>query len=138
MVTNLTRVHEDAVLIPGLTQWVSTSIAGSCGIGHRCSSDLVLVALAVAVANSSSCDLTPSLGTSIRHGYGPKEQNKKQKTKLLLSRRHEFFVVGVQDTSIKDIAQEGLKLAEPDYRSLESRSDLRWVWGGHGVWWLKA
>ena len=34
-VENLTRIHEDVCLIPGLTQWAS------CGIGCRCGSDLV-------------------------------------------------------------------------------------------------
>ena len=40
-VTNLTSIHEDVSLIPGLTQWVKRSgIAMSCGVGCRCSSDL--------------------------------------------------------------------------------------------------
>lgn len=38
----------------------------------------------------------------------------------LLSRRHEFFAVGVQDTSSEGIAWDGLKLMESDYRSLAS------------------
>ena len=37
---NLTSIHEDTDLIPGLTQWVKGSgIASSCGVGHRHGSD---------------------------------------------------------------------------------------------------
>ena len=35
------------------------------------------VAMAMAQADSYSSDLTPSLGTSICHGWGPKKQQKK-------------------------------------------------------------
>ena len=42
--TNLTRIHEDTGLIPGLTQWVKDhSIAVSCGVGCRRSSDPALL-----------------------------------------------------------------------------------------------
>ena len=39
---NLNSIHEDTSWIPGLTQW-GFGIAKSCGIGHRCVSDPVLL-----------------------------------------------------------------------------------------------
>ena len=34
------NVYEDVASIPGLAQWVKIQYATSCGVGHRCSSDL--------------------------------------------------------------------------------------------------
>ena len=43
-VKNLTSIHEDESLIPGLAQCVKGSIvAVSCGVGHRLGSDLILL-----------------------------------------------------------------------------------------------
>ena len=43
-VRNPARIYEEESLIPGLTQWVKgSSIAVSCGVVHRCGSDLVLL-----------------------------------------------------------------------------------------------
>ena len=41
----------------------------------------------VAVANSYGSDLTPSLGTSMCHGYGPKKTKQKQKQKQQKKRK---------------------------------------------------
>ena len=39
-VTNPASIHEDACLVPGLTQWVNDPVvAASCGVGRRCSLD---------------------------------------------------------------------------------------------------
>ena len=43
-VKNLTSIHEDMGLIPGLTWWVSDlALPQSCGVGCRCGSDPVLL-----------------------------------------------------------------------------------------------
>ena len=44
---SLSSIHEDSGLVLGLNQWVKegSGVAVSCGVGHRCSWDLVLLLL---------------------------------------------------------------------------------------------
>ena len=58
-------------------------IAGSCGVGWQMQlKSCVAAATAVAKASGYSSDLTPSLGTSICQGCGPKKQKKKKKKRI--------------------------------------------------------
>ena len=70
--TNLTRNHEVARSIPGLTQWVK-DLADCHELWCR-SKTWLGSGIAVAVAGSCSSDSTPSLGTSICCRCGPKKQ----------------------------------------------------------------
>ena len=70
-------------MIPDLTQWVkgygaATAIALSCGVGHRCSSDLAF-AVAVVQAGSCSSDSDPTLGTATWRRCSPKKEKKEKK-----------------------------------------------------------
>ena len=43
-IKNMTSVHEDVGLIPGLTQWFKeSSVVSSCSVGCRHESDLALL-----------------------------------------------------------------------------------------------
>ena len=75
---NESKNHEVAGSIPSLSQWVKDH----CGVGRRCGSFQVAVALVQ--AGSYSSNSTPSLGTSIGRGYGPKKPKKKKKKKKSL------------------------------------------------------
>ena len=72
---NLTGIHKDVGLMPGLTQWVGVSgIVRSCGVGLRGRSDPVLLWLWLWHRLAAVSPNDPSLGTSICRGCSPKMQ----------------------------------------------------------------
>ena len=80
MVTNLTRIHEDADLIPSPAQWVKGSgVAVSCGVGRRHGLDLALLWLwggPAAAALIGPLAWEPPYATEIK-----KKKKKKKKKK---------------------------------------------------------
>ena len=80
-VTNPTNIRENGGLIPGLTRWVKgSSIATSCGVGHTCGSDAVLLWLWHRLA---AAVLIQPLAWELSY-VGPKEKKILCSWKLLL------------------------------------------------------
>ena len=72
---NLTNIHEDAGLIPGLTWWAE-DLALLYAVVQVADKAWIPVAVAVVQAGGYGSDLTPSPGTSTCCGCGPKKTKK--------------------------------------------------------------
>ena len=83
---NPTRNHEVSGLVPALAQWVKRSgVAVSCGVDHRCSSDLVLLWLwcrliAVALIRPLAWETPYAVGAALK----AKKKKSSLKTKKII------------------------------------------------------
>ena len=76
-VENLTSIHENVGSIPGLIQWVKgSSIAKSCGVGHRHVLDMALLWLRHRLAATAAIQ---SLDQELPYATGADLKRKKKK-----------------------------------------------------------
>ena len=99
-VKNLTSIHEDAGLIPGLVQGVKNWHC--CELQYRLQTQLESgIAVAVAQASSWSSYLTPSPGTSLRHRCTHKKQfTKKSKLFFYFNINNLLYLLAVYCTTL--------------------------------------
>ena len=92
-VKNLTSFQKDVVSIPGLAWWVKGSgVAVSYGIGHRRSSDLVLLWLWCRLASAAlirplAWEFTYAAGAALKKKRRRRKEAKSYSTKLLYVRQ---------------------------------------------------
>ena len=79
LVKNLTSIHKDVGLIPGLLGGLRSEVAVSCSVGYRCSSDLVLLWL---WHKPAVVALIP-LAWELRYAVGMALKRKKKKLKTI-------------------------------------------------------
>ena len=80
----------------------------SCGVGHRQTQLRFSIAVAVVWASSYSSDSTPSLGTSISCGYGPKK--KKQFKEISKNAMYDFVMSSSKIGKIQSMVLEVRRL----------------------------
>ena len=123
-VKNLTSIHEDAGLTPGLTQWVkgssiATAMKSHCRVHHTSQMRLLdLVWLWRRLVVSCSSDLTPSLGTSLCCRYGPKKKRKSKHNKILRNKLNEVKELQSKKTFLKETEDTNGKVSH-DHESEE-------------------
>ena len=79
VVMTLTSVHENAGLIPGLTQWLRIQHCSECGVGNRCGWDPMLLWLwhrlgAVAPIRSLAKELPYATCMALKKGQKKKKK----------------------------------------------------------------
>ena len=97
-IKNLTSIHKDVGLIPGLGQGVKRSgVAISCGVDHRYGSDLVLLWLrckpaAITWTGPLAWELPHTLGGAALKKSSPPKTKTKNKTNKKIYKTNNSFI----------------------------------------------